>query len=96
MASPYTDRCGVWSEFTATGTRRNYDRTAQLKELRLPVLLTSGKFDEVTPATAEYYQSLIPGAKLRIFENSAHLTMQDEPEAYVQAVRDFLHDVESR
>ncbi|MCB1624344.1 MAG: proline iminopeptidase-family hydrolase [Pseudomonadales bacterium] len=84
------------SEFTATGTLRNYDRTAQLKELRLPVLLTSGKFDEVTPATAEYYQSLIPGAKLRIFENSAHLTMQDEPEAYVQAVRDFLHDVESR
>lgn len=84
------------SEFTATGSLRTYDRTAQLKDLKLPVLLTAGRYDEATPATTAYYASLIPGAKLRIFENSGHLTMQDEPEAYVRAVREFLHQVESQ
>ena len=84
------------SEFTATGSLRNYERAEQLKVLNVPVLFTAGRYDEATPATAEYYRSLVPEAKLRIFENSGHLTMEDEPEAYVQAVRDFLHEVESR
>jgi proline iminopeptidase len=84
------------SEFTATGSLRTYERAEQLKALNLPVLFTAGRYDEATPSTTAYYQSLIPGAKLKIFENSAHLTMQDEPDAYVQAVRDFLREVESR
>ena len=84
------------SEFTATGSLSTYERGEQLKALNLPVLFTAGRYDEATPSTTAYYQSLIPGAKLRIFENSAHVTMQDEPEAYVRAVRDFLREVESR
>ena len=64
--------------------------------LSLPVLFTAGRYDEATPNTTEYYRSLVSGARLRIFENSAHLTMQDEPDAYVEAVREFLHEVESR
>jgi proline-specific peptidase len=84
------------SEFTATGSLRTYERAEQLRTLNLPVLFTAGRYDEARPATTEYYRSLVPGAKLRIFENSGHLTMEDEPEAYVQAVRDFLHEVESR
>ena len=84
------------SEFTATGSLRTYERAEQLRTLNLPVLFTAGQYDEARPATTEYYRSLVPGAKLRIFENSGHLTMEDEPEAYVQAVRDFLHEVESR
>ena len=84
------------SEFTATGSLRTYERAEQLKALSLPVLLTAGRYDEATPNTTEYYRSLVSGARLRIFENSAHLTMQDEPDAYVEAIREFLHEVESR
>ena len=84
------------SEFTATGSLRTYERAEQLKALNLPVLFTAGRYDEATPSTTTYYQRLIPGAKLKIFENSAHLTMQDEPDAYIQTVRDFLREVESR
>jgi proline iminopeptidase len=83
------------SEFTATGSLRTYERAEQLKAFRLPVLFTAGRYDEATPSTTKYFASLVPGAQLRIFENSAHLTMQDEPDAYVEAVRQFLHDVES-
>src|SRR5262249_60641495 len=88
----------MWAQsaFTATGSLRTYERAEQLKALTLPVLFTAGRYDEATPSTTAYYQRLIPGAKLKIFENSAHLTMQDEPDAYVRAVRDFLREVESR
>jgi proline iminopeptidase len=42
-----------------------------------------------------HFQSLVPGAKLEIFENSAHMTMLDEPEAYLRAVRSFLAEADA-
>ena len=84
------------SEFTPVGPLQSYERAEQMRALNLPVLLTAGRYDEATPSTTEYYRSLIPGAELKIFEESAHLTMQDEPDAYVQAIREFLRDVEAR
>jgi len=84
------------SEFTATGTLQHYDRTSQLSRITIPTLFTAGRYDEARPATVAYYRSLIPNAAIVIFENSAHLTMQDEPEANVRAVRNFLRRVEAR
>ena len=82
------------SEFIATGTLSNYDRTDRLNEIKLPTLFMAGQYDECTPATAKYYQSLIPGAELVIIENAAHITMHDEPEVNNKAVREFLAKVE--
>lgn len=84
------------SEFTMTGTLKDYDATARLGELTLPTLFATGRYDEATPATVQYYQSLVPGSELVILEQSGHLTMQDEPERYVQVVREFLEKVEGR
>jgi proline iminopeptidase len=84
------------SEFYATGTLKDYDRTSRLGELEVPVLLTAGRYDEATPETTAWYRSLIPGAELVIFENSAHATMLDEAERYVEVLRGFLRKVESR
>jgi proline iminopeptidase len=92
--SVYPYMCGP-SEFTVTGTLRAYDRTARLHELGVPTLFTAGRYDEATPATTRYYQSLVPGAQLEIFEHSAHMTMQDEPQRYVEVLRAFLRKVES-
>ena len=78
------------SEFFATGPLKDYDRTPQLGLLRLPVLFTAGRYDETTPEQAEWYQSLVPGARLVVFENSGHMTMLDEADRYVQVIRDFL------
>lgn len=83
------------SEFIATGTLKNYDRTDRLGEFKMPTLFMAGQYDECTPATAKYYQSLIPDAELAIIENAGHLTMQDEPEANNKAIREFLAKVES-
>lgn len=84
------------SEFTATGTLRDYDRTDRLSELGLPVLFTAGRYDEATPGSVAFFQSQVPDAELAILESSAHLTMQDEPEEYVRIIREFLRRVEQR
>jgi proline iminopeptidase len=82
------------NEFIATGNLKHYDRTDRLHEIKVPTLFTAGQYDEAAPATTKYYQSLVTGSKFVLLENSAHLTMQDEPEQYVKVVREFLREVE--
>jgi pimeloyl-ACP methyl ester carboxylesterase len=47
-----------------------------------------------TDQAVRLYQSLVPGSRLTVIENAAHLTMQDEPERYLQVLREFLHEIE--
>lgn len=91
-----TLRAHMWggTEFELTGTLRSYEREDDLPGLDVPVLITAGRYDEVTPETARHYKDLIPGARIAIFENSAHMTMLDEPDAYADAVRGFLNEVD--
>ena len=84
------------SEFTITGTIKDYDVTGRLKDITVPTLFTAGEYDEVRPEAVRFYQSLVPGSRLAVIENAAHLTMQDEPERYLQVLREFLHEVEGR
>jgi proline iminopeptidase len=84
------------SEFYATGLLKDYDRTPRLGELRLPVLLTAGRYDETTADRAAWYQTMIPGSRLEIFEQSAHMTMLDESDRYVDSIRRFLREVDQR
>jgi len=65
-----------------------------LPNLDLPVLFTAGRYDEATPETVRHFQSLVPNAEIRIFENSAHVPMLDEPDAYAGAIRSFLNNAE--
>ncbi len=81
------------SEFTATGSLGTFERAGALRDIDVPILFTTGRYDEATPATVEYYHSLTPNSRMVILENSAHVTMQDEPERYVQVVREFLREV---
>ena len=82
--------------FRSTGSLAGYNRTDRLSEINLPTLLITGEYDISTPATAKYYQSLISGAELVIIENAGHLTMQDNAEADIKAIRDFLDKLEKK
>ena len=84
------------SEFTGTGTLKDYDVTGRLGEIDVPVLFVVGEYDEATPAAARHYQSLIAGAELAVIPGAAHLSMQDNPEAEIRAVDDFLRRVDER
>jgi proline iminopeptidase len=82
------------SEFSPLGNLRNFDREAVLSGLRMPVLFTAGRNDEARPETVAAFAAKVPGAKVEIFENSAHMTMLTEREAYVAAIREFLRSAD--
>jgi proline iminopeptidase len=84
------------SEFVLTGNLRAWDVTDRIGNLRLPVLLTAGRQDLTRPEDAAYYRHLIPGARLHIFEGSAHFTMLEDPQTFVSVVRRFLREEDAR
>jgi proline iminopeptidase len=83
------------SEFRATGSLREFDRTARLAEIRAPVLFIVGRFDEVRVETVAKFQRAIPGSKLDIVENAGHAAMVDEPDPYKLALRAFLQQIDA-
>ena len=63
----------------------------RLAEVTQPVLVLAGRHDRVCPVEAsERMSQLLPEARLRVFEESAHMTFVEEPEAYLEAVGSFL------
>src|SRR5204863_5341269 len=91
----YTTMWGP-NEFTCTGNLMGWDRTDRLGEIRVPTLITCGRYDEVVPACSETMQRGIPGAELVIFEESSHLAHFEEPERYFAVLRDFLRRAETQ
>ena len=78
------------NEFVITGIHKDYDITSQLPEVSVPTLFTCGRFDETRPEEAAWYQSLVLGSELLIFEQSAHVAHLEERELYLQVLREFL------
>ena len=69
----------------------NYDLKPRLPSITVPALVTVGRRDWVTPVSAaETVASLIPNAKLVVFEKSGHSPQTEEPELFLSVVRDFL------
>ncbi|MBO1268748.1 proline iminopeptidase-family hydrolase [Arthrobacter cavernae] len=88
------DRMQGPNEFVITGIHKDYDITDRLGGLTIPTLFICGRYDETRPEDTKFYQSLVPGSELVIFEESSHLPHLEEPERYAHALREFLHRCE--
>ena len=73
-----------------TGNLAGWDVTDRLRELDLPVLVTSGRYDEMTSEVVQPLVAGISGAQWIVFEHSAHTAPAEEPEHYRHAVATFL------
>ena len=70
-----------------------YDLKPQLPSVRCPTLVTVGRTDWITPvSSAETIASLIPGARLVVFERSGHSPQIEEAATFQSVLRDFLHE----
>jgi len=78
------------NEFTILGTIRDFDVTDRLGEIRLPTLVTAGRYDEITPTVARSIHDHIAGSELALFEESSHVAFWEERERYLRTVGDFL------
>ncbi len=78
------------SEFTITGTLKDFDLMPQLQEIDVPVLLTCGDNDEAGVKTVKDYQSAFPNASMGVIPDSAHLHHIEQPEIFKAVVNNFL------
>jgi proline-specific peptidase len=82
------------SEFHVIGTIKDWDISDRLGEIRLPTLILSGRYDEVTPATVEVVHGGIQGSEWVLLEESSHMAQAEEPERTLAVIREFLARVE--
>ena len=82
------------SEFSPTGTLINYEINDSLRKIIVPVLFTTGEFDEARPSTVKRFVSLVSGAEYIEIPNSGHASNIDNPQILIKAHRDFAEKID--
>ncbi|WP_124974639.1 proline iminopeptidase [Ligilactobacillus salitolerans] len=80
------------NEFTENGTLSDFDVTDQLKNVDVPVLVTSGTDDLCTPLIAKSVYDHIPNAKWHLFANSRHLALLDQHDEFISLLDSWLNE----
>ncbi len=79
------------NEFTVTGTMKDFEITDQLPVIKIPTLVTCGRFDEAGPAVAGPIHEKIKGSELVVFDKSSHMLMWEEQgDEYLNTVESFI------
>lgn len=78
------------TEFHVVGTLADWDITPRLHSIEVPILITSGRYDEATPAQMAHLAEHIPQAEWVIFEQSGHMSHAEEPDRYMAVLADWL------
>ncbi|MEX2446099.1 MAG: alpha/beta fold hydrolase, partial [Dehalococcoidia bacterium] len=65
----------------------------RLSEIRVPVLLTAGRLDTRYVQAAEQMATAIPDSRVHIIDGAGHAAHLERPEAFHEAVLDFLCEV---
>jgi L-proline amide hydrolase len=82
-------------EWNVIGNLKNWDVTDRLGEIDVPVLATSGRFDEMTPQLVASMVDRIQDAEWVLFEKSAHMAFLEETNRYLEVLGGFLARVEA-
>jgi proline iminopeptidase len=70
---------------------KTFDLRPELPRITAPTLVLAGRHDWICPPEfSEEIAHLIPGAELRVFEESSHSIRGDEPQAFIDAVKGFV------
>jgi proline iminopeptidase/L-proline amide hydrolase len=98
LTVPFNQRLyqSMWgaSEFVSTGSLRNYDGRPLLRRLPRQTLFMAGEFDEARPRTVASFAARVKGAQVKIIRGAAHGIANDQPQAWLAALRPWLaaHD----
>lgn len=83
------------SEFNITGVIKDWNVTAELGNIEVPVLVAAGRYDELSPEAQEDMAKALPKGEFAVFERGAHMPFFDDREAFMAAARAFLRRVEA-
>lgn len=82
------------NEFVITGKLKNWHFRNQLKNIKVPTLITFGEHESMPLATGKKMAELIPNAKFVTTPNGGHHHMVDNPDVYYKHLADFIRDCE--
>ena len=81
------------NEFVITGKLKDWHFRNQLKNIKVPTLITFGEHESMPLATGKKMAELIPNAKFVTTPNGGH-HMVDNPDVYYKHLADFIRDCE--
>ncbi len=82
------------SEAYANGTLKDWNRIPDLHKILIPILITSGQYDELTPWQAAIARDEISYSSLKIITNGSHLVHVEQQESYNNIIEKFLEGIE--
>lgn len=83
------------NEFVITGKLKNWHFRDQLKNIKVPTLITFGEHETMPIETAKTMNSLIPNSQLVTTPDGGHHHMVDNPNIYYKHLADFIRNVEN-
>ncbi len=86
---PYTTMQGP-NEFLYTGNLKDWNRMPDLPKIDVPVLITVGEHDELTPACAMRMKGALRNAEIHVLRNASHMPFYENPADYYPALTGFL------
>ena len=82
------------NEFVITGKLKDWHFRNQLKNIKVPTLITFGEHESMPLATGKKMAELIPNAKFVTTPNGGHHHMVDNSDVYYKHLADFIRDCE--
>lgn len=87
----YYQMVGKDGDFIVGSDIGNFDFRKQLKDLKMPILIVTGRYDRVAvPWMAVKYKEYCPQAQFVMFEKSGHNPQVEEPEKEFEIINAFL------
>ncbi|HKM51354.1 MAG TPA: proline iminopeptidase-family hydrolase [Candidatus Bathyarchaeia archaeon] len=95
ISKPVYETMNGPNEFTIIGNIRYWNATPQLHAIKVPTLVTCGRYDEVSPKVAKDIHKHIKSSKLVVFPKSSHLPFWEEREKFIGVLKEFLDQIDS-
>jgi len=87
----YYQMVGKDGDFIVGSDIGSFDYRQKLKDLKMPVLIYTGRFDRVAvPWMAIKFKEYCPQAQFVMFEKSGHNPQDEEPEKLFAVINNFL------
>lgn len=87
---------GLDETYAHTGSLKNWDRINDLHKITIPTLITSGRYDELTPHQSDITHKEIANSQQVIFEHSSHCHHIEEEARFLETLSAFMADAENK
>jgi pimeloyl-ACP methyl ester carboxylesterase len=78
------------TEFTVTGTLKDWSVEQELKLINVPTFIINGENDEATPVMQRFMKARIKGSQYYCIKGAAHTAAAEAPLEWMQATEKWL------